>query len=212
MDAELTPKQQAILACIREYLQTHGYPPTVREIARLVRIKSPRGVAKHLETLARKGYLERGDGLSRGIRLIGLAIGRETPIVGRIAAGSPIIAEEHIEGSLMLDPALAGAGQSFLLKVQGMSMRDAGILDGDLVLVRRQATAEPGDIVAAILNNEATVKYFRKKRDAVQLDPANAEFRPIAVGKDDQFSIAGRVVASIRIIDGALGKVIFSKH
>jgi repressor LexA len=212
MDAELTSKQQAIVTCIRDYLQNHGYPPTVREIGRRVKIKSPRGVAKHLETLERKGYIERGSGLSRGIRLVGVAVGRETPIVGRIAAGSPIIAEEQIEGPLMLDAALAGAGRSFLLKVKGLSMRDAGILDGDLVLVRQQSTAEPGDIVAAILNNEATVKYFRKKKDAVHLDPANADFRAIVVGRDDQFSIAGKVVASIRIIDGALGKVIFSKH
>ncbi len=212
MNEELTPKQQAIVACIRDHCQRYGYPPTVREIAKRVKIKSPRGVAKHLETLERKGYLERGSGLSRGIRLAGLAFGRETPIVGRIAAGSPIFAEEQIEGSLMLDTSLSQRGSTFLLKVKGMSMRDAGILDGDLVLVRQQPVAQQGEIVAALVNNEATVKYFRTKKDAVVLDPANPDFQPITVRKEDQFSIAGKVVASIRIIDGALNKTIFAKH
>ncbi len=212
MNEELTPKQEAIVACIRDYCQKNGYPPTVREIAKRVKIKSPRGVAKHLQTLERKGYLERGSGLSRGIRLAGLAFGRETPIVGRIAAGSPIFAEEQIEGSLMLDTSLSQAGSTFLLKVKGMSMRNAGILDGDLVLVRRQPVAQQGEIVAALVNNEATVKYFKTKKDTVVLEPANPDFQPITLGKDDQFSIAGKVVASIRIIDGALNRTIFAKH
>jgi repressor LexA len=140
------------------------------------------------------------------------AIGRETPIIGRIAAGSPILAVENIEGTVMLDAAFAKTGLTFLLKVKGTSMKDAGILDGDLVLVRQQSSAENGDIVAALINDEATVKYFKRRNTTVVLEPANSDFKPIAVQKEDQFSIVGKIIASLRIIDGTLSKAIFSKN
>lgn len=198
---ELTPKQRRILEFIHDYVQRHGYPPSIREIAFRMQIKSPRGVAKHLIALERKGHLRRGAGMSRGIKLADASLGRETPIVGRIAAGQPVLAVENIEGTLMLDPVFSKSGKTFLLKVKGMSMKDAGILDGDLVLVRQQPTAENGDIVAALVNDEATVKVFSRKHDRVVLEPANPEFKPIAIRKEDAFSIIGVVVASMRIFD-----------
>lgn len=212
MMEELTVKQQQILQFVHDHVQRYGYPPSLREIGKKMKIKSPRGVAKHLMALEKKGHIKRGGGLSRGITLANVAVGRETPIIGRIAAGEPIVAVENVEGTLMLDSAFSKIGQTFLLRVKGLSMKDAGILDGDLVLVRQQPVAEHGDMVAALVNDEATVKYFRKRSSTITLDPANPEFKPLTIRKEDQFSIIGKVIASLRIIDGKLFNTILSKH
>jgi repressor LexA len=212
MPEELTKRQQQILQFIHDFMQKHGIPPSIREIAKKMNIKSPRGVAKHLHAIERKGHIQRHAGMQRGIKVSNVSIGRETPILGRIAAGSPILAVENIEGSLMLDAAFSKLGQTFFLRVKGMSMKDAGIFDGDLVLVKQQPTAEQGDIVAAIVNEEATVKYFKKRNNTVTLEPANDEFKPILVKETDQFSIAGKIIAALRVIDGSIFKAIFSKH
>ena len=212
MQEELTRRQQQILEYIHVFMQKHGFPPSVREIAAKMNIKSPRGVAKHLEAIERKGHIKRSAGMNRGIKVSHLSVGRETPIIGRIAAGKPILAVENIEGSLMLDTIFSKLGTTFLLQVKGESMKDTGILDGDLVLVRQQQTAEPGDIVAAILNDEATVKFFRKRKDTVSLEPANTTFKPIIVRPEDQLTIAGKVIATLRIIDGNVFNAMYSKN
>ena len=211
MQEELTFRQQKILDFIHDYVQHNGYPPSIREIARKMKIKSPRGAAKHLIALEKKGHIHRSAGM-RGIKLVHTSIGKETPIIGSIAAGKPILAIENIEGALMLDAAFSKVGQTFLLKVKGMSMRDAGIFDGDLVLIRQQPVAEHGDIVAALVNDEATVKYFRKRRDSIFLEPANPEFKPMTVQKEDQFTILGKVIVALRIIEGKLFNAILSKN
>jgi repressor LexA len=211
MPHELTNRQRQVLEFISSYIEQNGFPPSIREIARRMKIASTQGVVDHLTALERKGYIERGGSVSRGISVANVAVGRETPIVGRIAAGVPITAVENLEGTLLLDAAFSRLGQTFLLKVKGLSMKDAGILDGDLVLIRQQQTAEHGDVVAAILNDEATVKYFKRRNNAVTLEPANLDFEPIAVRKEDRFSIVGKVVACLRLIDGKLSKTIFKK-
>jgi len=201
---KLTQKQKQVLNFIYEYSEHFGYPPSIRELARKMKVKWTRGIEVHLQALERKGYLKRGMGISRGIKLTDFSFGRGIPIVGRIAAGMPVLAEENIEGSLMLDPMLAKGGRTFLLRVSGMSMKNAGILDGDLVLVKQQPTAEDGDIVAALVNDEATVKRFKTDEDRVLLIPENEAFPVITVTEEDRFMILGKVVAALRIMEGKI--------
>lgn len=212
MAEELTNRQRKILEFIQAFMQKNGFPPSVREIGAKMNIASPRGVAKHLEALERKGHIRRSAGMQRGLKVNNVAIGKETPILGRIAAGKPLTAVENLEGSMMLDSAFSKLGPTFLLKVKGESMKDAGIFDGDLVLVRQQQTAEHGDIVAALVNEEATVKYFKKKKETISLEPANEAFRPIVVQPQDQFSIAGKVIAAIRVLDTTVVNAMYGKN
>ncbi|MCK9532908.1 MAG: transcriptional repressor LexA [Gammaproteobacteria bacterium] len=175
--AELTERQQEILDLIRAHLEETGYPPTRAEIADALGFASPNAAEGHLRALARKGAIELVPGSSRGIRLpqLGLAV------IGRVAAGHPILAEQHIEQHLSLDPGLFRPHADYLLKVRGMSMRDAGILDGDLLAVHRQPEARNGQIVVARLDNEVTVKRFRRQGRRVMLLPENPDFKPIEV-------------------------------
>ena len=212
MPEELTKRQNQVVEFIRVYSERNGSSPTIREIANKMKIKSTKGVVDHLKALERKGIIKRSKYHSRGITLSDGSSGAETPIIGRIAAGQPILAIENREGSLRLGNSFSSVGTSFLLRVKGMSMKDAGIYDGDLVLVKQQQTAEQGDIVAAILNDEATVKYFKKTKTGITLEPANSEFKPIGVSKEDQFSIAGKVVVGFRIIDGKIFNAAIRKH
>lgn len=176
--SQLTARQQEILDLIREHLEETGYPPTRAEIADALGFASPNAAEGHLRALARKGAIELIPGSSRGIRLPQLGI----PVVGRVAAGRPILAEQHIDQRLPLDPGLFQPRADYLLKVRGMSMRDAGILDGDLLAVHRQQEARSGQIVVARLDNEVTVKRFRRQgRRTVLLLPENPEFQPIEV-------------------------------
>ena len=193
---ELTARQAEVLQLIADFLQATGFPPTRAEIAAQLGFRSPNAAEDHLRALERKGYIEMLPGASRGIRL------RENlgiPVVGRVAAGSPILAEQHIQGRYQLDPALFKPRADYLLKVRGMSMRDVGILDGDLLAVHRTSEARSGQIVVARLGNEVTVKRFKRQGNQVQLLPENPDFEPILVDlKRDFFAIEGLGVGMIR--------------
>ncbi|MBI3195580.1 MAG: transcriptional repressor LexA [Ignavibacteriae bacterium] len=210
MKSSLTEKQQKVLEFIQNFIQQNGFVPSEREIARKLRIKWVRAVQKHLDALEKKGYLQKGGGIRRGIKLRDVAFGTGTPILGRITAGQPILAVENVEGYLTLDATFSKQGKTFLLNVVGMSMKDAGILDGDLVLVRQQSSAENGDIVAALIGDEATVKRFRRTNEAILLEPENTDFQPIVVMENEQFTILGKVIASLRILDNQSRQSIFT--
>jgi len=193
---ELTARQAEVLQLIADFLQATGFPPTRAEIAAQLGFRSANAAEDHLRALERKGYIEMLPGASRGIRLresLGL------PVIGRVAAGNPILAEQHIQARYQLDPALFKPRADYLLKVRGMSMREAGILDGDLLAVHRTAEARSGQIVVARLGNEVTVKRFKRFGAQVQLLPENPDFEPILVDpKRDFFAIEGLGVGIIR--------------
>ena len=175
---DLTPRQQEILQLIRDRIEANGLPPTRAEIAKEFGFRSPNAAEEHLKVLARKGALELLPGASRGIRLTN---GGGLPVVGRVAAGSPILAQEHIEAHYQIDSALFSPRADYLLKVSGMSMKDAGILDGDLLAVHRSSEASAGQVVVARLDDEVTVKRFRKRGHIVELLPENPDFEPIVI-------------------------------
>ncbi len=193
---DLTPRQQEILQFIRDRLEATGLPPTRAEIAQEFGFRSPNAAEEHLKVLARKGVLELLPGASRGIRL---SNGGGLPLVGRVAAGSPILAQENIEAHYQVDSALFAPRADYLLKVRGMSMKDAGILDGDLLAVHRTSEVRAGQVVVARLGDEVTVKRFKKKGDVVQLLPENADFEPIVVDlRSQELVIEGIGVGVIR--------------
>ena len=195
---ELTSRQAQILRLIREHLAHSGFPPTRAEICRAMGFRSPNAAEEHLRALARKGAIEMAPGASRGIRLR-QAQAPGIPVVGRVAAGSPLLAEQHIEGHYRLDPALFSPRADYLLRVRGMSMRDAGILDGDLLAVHHSREARSGQIVVARINDEVTVKRFRRQGSLVRLLAENPEFRPIHVNPQrDALVIEGIGVGVIR--------------
>jgi len=201
---ELTERQQRVLKFIQSHYKKHGYPPTIREIADHIGAKWNHGVERHLHALERKGHIKRVKDKSRGIQLPFVPTGTEVPIIGRITAGKPILAVENIEEKIVLDPAFVKGESNFLLMVEGLSMKNAGILDGDLVLVRQQTAAESGDIVAALIDDEeATVKRFRRKGDKVILEPENPEFEPID-SDSVSIKIIGKVLAVLRLLDNQL--------
>jgi repressor LexA len=180
----LTPRQEEVLRWIRTFQEKAGFPPTRAEIARGLGFRSANAAEEHIKALARKGTIELLPGASRGIRLASLGAGavRGLPVVGRVAAGSPILAEENIEERYDIDPRLFHPGADYFLRVVGDSMRDAGILDGDLLAVHRTSEAFNGQIVVARLRDEVTVKRFRREgRGSVRLLPENPDFAPIAV-------------------------------
>jgi repressor LexA len=192
----LTPRQAQILKLIEDYTENSGYPPTRNEICEAMGFRSPNAAEEHLRALARKGVIEMIPGASRGIRL---KQEPGVPVVGRVAAGSPILAAEHIEGRYQLDPSLFAPRADYLLKVKGLSMRDAGILDGDLLAVHRTTEFRTGQIVVARLHDEVTVKRIRKSRDKVELIPENPEFETRTVDlKREALEIEGIAVGVIR--------------
>jgi len=174
----LTPRQNQILELIRRFMIEHGMPPTRAEIARALGFRSANAAEEHLKALARKGVIELLPGASRGIRL---NEAQGIPVVGQVAAGSPILAQEHIEDHYQVDPALFHPRADYLLRVCGMSMRDAGILDGDLLAVRRTTEAANGQVVVARVQDEVTVKRFRRRGHQVELLAANPEFHDIHI-------------------------------
>jgi len=180
----LTPRQQQVLALIRDHIAAHGLPPTRAEIAQSLGFRSPNAAESHLRALARKGVIELLSGSSRGIRLVEPSAG--LPVVGRVAAGQPILAEQHVETHYRLDPALFRPRADYLLRVRGMSMREAGILDGDLLAVHRTPEASNGQIVVARLDDEVTVKRFRRHGHRVSLLPENPDFAPIEIDLREQ--------------------------
>lgn len=192
---ELTPRQEEILQLIREWTETTGFPPTRAEIAQRFGFRSVNAAEAHLKALAKKGALELLPGSSRGIRLKDSGL----PVVGRVAAGHPILAQESIEGRYQLDAGLFKPRADYLLKVQGMSMRDAGILDGDLLAVHRSPDAESGQVVVARLDDEVTVKRLNKRGAIVELLPENPDFSPIVVDlRRQELVIEGIGVGVIR--------------
>src|SRR5256885_10108004 len=176
---KLTARQQQILDLIQAAISRTGAPPTRAEIANRLGFKSPNAAEEHLQALARKGAIELLPGASRGIRVVQEELG--LPVVGRVAAGHPILAEENIEDRVNLDAGLFQPRADYLLRVRGMSMRDAGILDGDLLAVHRVAEAQNGQIVVARLDNDVTVKRFQRRGNLVRLMAENPEFQPIEV-------------------------------
>lgn len=201
----LPPRQQQILATIRDSVVKHGYPPNSRQIGDAVGLRSSSSVSKHLKSLEEKGFLRRSDTMSRPIDVrafLRTAAPRESaadsvavPVVGDIAAGSPILAEEYADDSLTLPRDLVGRGTVFALRVRGESMIDAAICDGDLVVVRQQSEAHSGEIVAAMIDGEATVKVYRRRNGHVYLEPRNPAYKII---DGDEAVILGKVVSVMR--------------
>jgi repressor LexA len=208
---KLTARQEQILNLIREAIDNTGFPPTRAEIANELGFKSANAAEEHLQALARKGAIEISPGTSRGIRLLGAAPVPEAlpqvpagmlmalPLVGRVAAGSPILASEHVEATYNVDPAMFSSKPDFLLKVRGESMRDIGIMDGDLLAVKKVDSAKNGQIVVARIGNEVTVKRYRKTGSLVELLPENADFKIIQVDPaSDDFALEGLAVGLMR--------------
>ncbi len=221
MDLEspkLTARQQQILDLVQGAIERTGAPPTRAEIANELGFKSANAAEEHLQALARKGVIELVGGTSRGIRLksdtlraLNEARGKQfslplpslsqlsLPLVGRVAAGSPILAQEHVEQTYLLEASMFPRRPDYLLKVKGMSMRDAGILDGDLLAVQKSREARNGQIVVARLGDEVTVKRFRRTRTTIELLPENPDFQPIVVPFGDvDFELEGIAVGLVR--------------
>ncbi|MCF7811438.1 transcriptional repressor LexA [bacterium] len=201
----LTKRQQEVIQYITEELQIHGRPPTLREIGTKLKIGSTNAVRSLLTALEKKEYIKRKAYLSRGIELVKTPINVEIggvvsiPIIGSVAAGQPLLAEENIEGHLRIDRDLFKANDGFALRVNGQSMVEAGIRDGDLVLARPDLPLEEGSIIVALIGEEATVKHFFHEHDHIRLEPANPHFGPIIVEKDTPgFHVAGKVVGLYR--------------
>jgi len=198
--SELTPRQSEVLAFIREFIEESGMPPTRAEIAARLGVSSANAAEEHLRALQRKGVIELMPGTSRGIQLkdilkeqLGL------PLVGKVAAGSPILAAEHIEDHIRIDPSMFSPEPHYLLRVEGMSMKDAGILDGDLVAVHRSPDVRNRQIIVARLEDEVTVKRYRQEGRTVWLLPENDDFEPIKVDLDhEHLMIEGVVVGLLR--------------
>ena len=192
----LTQRQEEILDLIRDFITDSGMPPTRAEIANALGFRSPNAAEEHLRALERKGAIELFPGASRGIRILeqdGL------PLIGRISAGKPMLAEDNIQHRLALEPTLFRPRAHYVLKVRGMSMRDAGILDGDLLAVHKTHSAASGQIIVGRLNNEITVKRFKRRGNTATLQPENPSFKAITVNlKTDDFAIEGIVVGVLR--------------
>jgi repressor LexA len=205
---ELTRRQQRILEVIREAVETRGYPPSVREIGEAVGLRSPSSVHSQLATLERGGFLRRDPSRPRAIEVrfdpdtelsMPVRPTKSVPLVGEIAAGAPIVAEERVDEVYPLPRDLVGEGTLFMLRVRGESMLQAGVFPGDLIVIRQQPEVDQGDMCAAMIDGEATVKFFRRtKAGEVFLDPANDGYEPIPVPPDTEGLILGKVVAVLR--------------
>lgn len=201
MPAPLTPKQSEIYEYIQKFTKTHGYPPSVREISAAVNLKSPSTVHFHMKKLEAEGYIQKADGKTRAISLPHQAVAEEldpsadrVPLVGDVAAGSPILAEENIEEYLTFDTG-GLSGEHFALRVRGESMLYAGILPGDLVVIHRQENFRNGDIVVALFEDEATVKTYNMEKGHLWLMPENPAYEPI---DGEGCALLGKVVALLR--------------
>ncbi|WP_406678518.1 transcriptional repressor LexA [Moorella sp. ACPs] len=203
MTSDLTPRQEMVLNYIRHFIEVHGYPPTVRDICRATGLRSSSTVHGHLNRLEKKGYIRRDPTRSRAIEILAAPPGLprtsrnivSVPLLGKITAGQPILAVENIEEVFPLPSEFAGSEDAFMLQVQGDSMIEAGILEGDYLIVRPQDRAANGDIVVALLGDEATVKYFYRYEDHIELVPANSRLQPI---KTREVSILGKVIGLYR--------------
>ncbi|EFU68372.1 MAG: transcriptional repressor LexA [Aggregatibacter segnis] len=199
----LTARQQEVYDFLKHHLETTGMPPTRAEISKELGFRSPNAAEEHLKALAKKGVIEIVSGTSRGIRLLLEDNGQEEPglpLIGRVAAGEPILAEQHIEGTYHVDPTMFKPQADFLLKVYGQSMKDIGILDGDLLAVHSTKDVRNGQVVVARIEDEVTVKRLERKGSTVYLHAENEEFAPIVVDltQPTQFEIEGIAVGIIR--------------
>jgi len=196
---ELTERNKQVLDFIREYIEAHGYPPSIREIAAHLGVSGTVGVVKHLNALERGGYIRRMRGSSRGLSLTGSTPRASVPIVGTVRAGAPQPAIEEIEGYFSIDDSRFLRGGTFCLRVKGDSMIDAHIQEGDLALVRPQPTAENRDIVVALVDGEATLKRFFRERNRIRFQPENPNMEPINVQPGDgDVIIVGKVIGIFR--------------
>ncbi len=198
----LSPRQAEVLDVIRRTLERRGFPPTYREIGDALEISSTNGVADHVKALVRKGYIRKAKGgAARGLQLTEKAGDTprgdtiHVPLVGTVAAGIPMLAEENLEDGLQLDASMVtGTGRFFALRVRGDSMIEEGILEGDLVIVREQSEARDGDIVVALVDNEATIKFYFREGGRVRLQPAHPTMAPIFVEDSSELNIQGVLV------------------
>jgi repressor LexA len=201
MKERLTRKQERVFSFIRECLGKRGYPPTVREIAEHLGLAGPNGAKKFLDILERKKYIRRSPGSSRAIEVMEHAVPaartKMVPVLGRIAAGRPVLAVENIEDSIALDTSFARWKDAFMLRVHGDSMIEAHIQDNDLALIKPQPVAENGEIVAVLVGEDATIKRFFKRKNHVVLKPANSAMTPLVVRRDE-VRVVGKVVGVIR--------------
>ena len=213
---KLTARQEQILNLIKDAIQNTGFPPTRAEIAAELGFRSTNAAEEHLQALARKGVIEIAAGTSRGIRLLESALSSHIPgiqmalphpalmqlslpLVGRVAAGSPILATEHVEATYTVDPSFFSAKPDFLLKVRGMSMRDAGILDGDLLAVKKSDSARNGQIVVARIGDDVTEKRYKKTSSGIELLPENPDFSVIKINEtSEDFTLEGLAVGLMR--------------
>ena len=196
--SDLTPRQSEVLAFLREFIDETGMPPTRAEIAAKLGFRSANAAEEHLRALQRKGAIELMPGTSRGIQLKDvLKEQMGLPLVGKVAAGNPILAEEHIEDHIRIDPSMFDPEPHYLLRVEGMSMKDAGILDGDLVAVYRTPEVRNRQIIVARLEDEVTVKRYRQEGKIVWLLPENDDFSPIEVNLDEQHLVIEGVVVGL---------------
>ncbi len=200
---KLTPRQSEILDFIKQCLEDNGFPPTRAEIAQQLGFKSPNAAEEHLKALARKGAIEMTPGASRGIRIPGFEPNSQDedglPVIGRVAAGAPILAQQNIEESCRINPDFFHPKADYLLRVRGMSMKDIGILDGDLLAVHTTREARNGQIVVARIDEEVTVKRFKREGNQVWLIAENPEFAPIEINLEEQeLIIEGLSVGVIR--------------
>lgn len=194
----LTTRQQEVFDLIRDHITQTGMPPTRAEIASRLGFRSPNAAEEHLKALARKGAIEIVSGASRGIRLM---IEEESglPLIGRVAAGEPLLATQHIESHYQVDPALFKPHADFLLRVSGMSMKDIGIMDGDLLAVHKTQEARNGQVIVARIDDDVSVKRLKRQGNIVELLPENSEFSPIVVDlRQQELTIEGLAVGVIR--------------
>jgi len=201
MKQSLTGRQKQVLDFIEKHIQKFGNSPTIREIGKNLDISSTNGVRTHLEALIKKGYIKKTELISRGLALSRQITDGITriPLVGSAPAGHPIDAAENIEGEIAVDNSFVPKGESFTLSVMGNSMKNTGIIDGDLVLVKKQNDANRGDIIVAIVNGEATIKRYFPEEDHIRLQPENDDFKPIIVTHESgEFRIAGKIVGLLR--------------
>ena len=212
MKKELTERQNNILIFIKDFLRENGFPPTLREIGKNFGISSTFGVKRHLDALEKKGFIRIESNASRGIAIMQdedemnfnvntdlNEFSARIPIVGRVAAGSPILAIENIEGSVVIDPSfIKKAEDAFALRVRGDSMINAGIFEGDVVIVSPNQKGHNGDIIVAMLDDEVTVKRLEMINNSVKLIPENEDYQPIQINEKSQFSIIGKVKGVVR--------------
>ena len=205
MRKELTEKQSAMLTAIKDHIAEHGFPPTVRHLQELFNFASVNAVYQTMQALEKKNYIRRVEkGRARGLEVVGWRPGHEEtgvtlPLIGRIAAGPAIAAYEDVAEHILVDPEVVGSAGDFALHVQGDSMIEAGIHDGDIIIVQRTEQCRNGEIVVALLGEDATVKRFFKEKENYRLQPENSTMDPIIVAADDpDFRLIGRVNALIR--------------